>query len=81
MELSLVGDLVVMERLKTRSLIIKMWEEELSDDSVGMRGEVRDPLNRETKYFSDWPMLKAILEASLGREMERNIAHTKSQRP
>ncbi|MFK7805525.1 MAG: hypothetical protein AB8G95_28105 [Anaerolineae bacterium] len=54
-----------MEKMKTRSLVLKLWQEELAGERLGLRGEVRDPLKRETKYFSDWSGLKAILESNL----------------
>lgn len=53
------------EQMKTRSLVLKIWQEEIASDLMGLRGEVRDPVKRETKYFSNWAGLKAILESSL----------------
>ena len=50
-----------MDRLKTKSLVLKLWQEELLDSAVGFRGEVRDPMNRKTEYFSSWSELQLIL--------------------
>ena len=50
-----------MDQLKTKSLVLKLWQEELLDNAVGFRGEVRDPMNRKIKYFSSWSELQTIL--------------------
>jgi len=46
-----------------------MWQEEVAGQQMELRGEVRDPVKRETKYFSDWGQLKAILESNLTAEV------------
>ena len=70
-----------MEQIKTRSLVLKLWQEELCGETFGFRGEVRDPVSRETKYFTDWKGLQMILESNLSiddqpsqpRPIDRNL--------
>ena len=50
-----------MDRLKTKSVVLKLWQEELLDNAVVFRGEVRDPITRKTKYFDSWSQLQTIL--------------------
>ncbi len=56
-------------QMKTRSLVLKLWQEDMSGDLMRLRGEVRDPVKRETQYFGDWAELKAILESNLSADV------------
>ncbi|MFT5195606.1 MAG: hypothetical protein ACI9EW_003697 [Cellvibrionaceae bacterium] len=66
-----------MTGLKTNSLVLKIWQEELADDQEGVRirGEIRDPVKRETKYFNDWPSLITVLERCLDIEKADCLPH------
>jgi hypothetical protein len=44
---------------------LRFWPEALGDDQNEWRGQVRYVTSGETRYFRDWEVLVAFLQASL----------------
>jgi hypothetical protein len=50
---------------RTHLFTVRMWLEELGAGQTEWRGEVRDVVSGEVRYFRDWPTLVALVQAML----------------
>jgi hypothetical protein len=44
---------------------VRVWLEELGAGQTEWRGEVRDVVSGEVRYFRDWPTLVTLVQAML----------------
>jgi hypothetical protein len=50
---------------RTHLFTVRVWLEELGAGQREWRGEVRDVVSGEVRYFRDWPTLVALVQAML----------------
>lgn len=50
---------------------IRLWQEPLDTDHVEWRGEVKNILSGEVRYFRDWGSLALLLPRMLGEGEEQ----------
>jgi hypothetical protein len=53
---------------RTYLFTVRLWLEELGAGQTEWRGEVHDVVSGEVRYFRDWPMLAAVLQAMLPKK-------------
>ena len=53
---------------RTHLFTVRVWLEELGAGQTEWRGEVRDVLSGEVRYFRDWPALVTLLQAMLPKK-------------
>jgi hypothetical protein len=51
--------------LQSHLFTVRLWKEDLGDGRSEWRGQVRDALKRQTRYFRDWQTLSTFLEEQL----------------
>lgn len=62
------------QRFHTSHLFtVRLWREELVDDSSEVRCQVRYVMSGETRYFRDWSQLVAYLQDKF-QELEKRKA-------
>jgi hypothetical protein len=44
---------------------VRLWAEELGDGQIEWRGKLQHVTSGEARYFRDWPVLIALLQAML----------------
>jgi len=49
----------------THLFTVRLWHEDLGAGQTEWRGEIRDVVSGEVRYFRDWPTLIALLQAPL----------------
>jgi hypothetical protein len=60
------------EPSQARLFTVRLWREDLGAGQREWRGEVRDVVSGERRYFRDWPALIASLQALLAaQELDR----------
>jgi hypothetical protein len=47
---------------------VRLWLEDLGGGQTEWRGEVRDVVSGEVRYFRDWPTLIALVQAMLPKQ-------------
>jgi hypothetical protein len=53
---------------RTHLFTVRVWLEELGAGQTEWRGEVRDVVSGEVRYFRDWPALVAVVQAMLPQQ-------------
>jgi len=53
------------EHHRSHLFALRMWPEALGDGQVEWRGQVRHLVSGETRYFREWPVLVAFVQAML----------------
>jgi hypothetical protein len=53
---------------RTHLFTVRVWLEELGAGQTEWRGEVRDVVSGEVRYFRDWPTLVALVQAMLPKK-------------
>lgn len=51
--------------LESHLFTVRLWKEDLGDGRSEWRGQVRDAIKRQTRYFRDWQTLSGFLEERL----------------
>ena len=52
---------------------IRLWQEELDADHVEWRGEVKNIVSGEVRYFRDWETLALLLPRMLGERESQDL--------
>jgi hypothetical protein len=65
-----------MEMKRQQSLshlfTVRLWQEELGDGQIELRGKVQHVTSGEVRYFRDWPTLITFLQALLSTPRSRS---------
>jgi hypothetical protein len=62
---------------------LRLWPEAMADGQVEWRGQVRHLPSGETRYFREWPVLVAFVQAALPglKEEPASQPATRQERP